>query len=209
VKRDSVLSWASVRRAGQPLRALIAPLAVALGWGCAAALPAATADTTAITKCPGAHTRIAFASLAELRGAVVCLVDRERTTFGLPPLRESESLDRAAQGWTDVMVSYDDFSHGSNFGARLTAAGFAWSTAGENIATGYRTPAALVRAWTASAAHCQNLLDPQFRYVGIGVLDRAIGDARRGGTWTQDFGLGLRQRPPSDDWAPAEGCPYR
>ena len=31
----------------------------------------------------------------------------------------------------------------------------------------------------------------------------------RGGTWTEDFGLGAGERPPSDDWAPAEGCPYR
>ena len=104
------------------------------------------------------------------------------------------------------MVALDSFTEGDP-GARISAVGFNWSTVGENIATGYRTPSRVVAAWLASAPHCQNILDPIYTDVGTGVNKSAIGGGRSG-TWTQDFGLPMGRRAPSHDWAPAEHCPY-
>jgi uncharacterized protein YkwD len=157
--------------------------------------------------CEHARTPIVAATHGELDRAVVCLVNRRRRGFGLPPLKPSPRLDRSAQGWTDFMVAHGDFSHGSNFGKRLTAVGFHWSRAGENIATGFPTAASVIRAWMASAGHCRNILAPTFGDLGVGVSARGIGDAGSG-TWTQDFGLRLGARAPSGDWGPADGCPY-
>ncbi len=159
--------------------------------------------------CPHANTRIVAASRAELQRAVVCLVNAERRAHGLPALLENQRLNRSAQGWTNAMVHQRYFSHGGNFGARVSDVGFYWSSIGENIATGFETPAAVVSAWMGSTDHCQNILDPTWRYVGTGVDNRSIsGFSSQPGTWTEDFGLWMGQRPAAGNWGPAEGCPY-
>ncbi|MGH2913467.1 MAG: CAP domain-containing protein [Solirubrobacteraceae bacterium] len=159
--------------------------------------------------CAHAHARIASTSRAGLQRAVVCLINSERRSHDLPALSESRRLNRAAQGWTNVMVRERSFSHGSNFAARISAVGFDWSTVGQNIATGYRTPAAVVKAWMRSPGHCQNILDPRWHDVGTGVDDRPIaGASSLPGTWTDDFGLWMGRHAPSDNWRPADGCPY-
>lgn len=169
-----------------------------------------TAKVARRTGCAHAHTRIGRVSRTGARRAVVCLLNRERRAHGLPTLRVSVRLNRSAQGWTNVMVRHRMFSHGADFAARISAVGFDWSRAGENIAAGYVTPASVVRAWMASTGHCQNILDPAFREVGTGVARRsALRRPSGGATWTQDFGLLMNQRPASGNWAPAAGCPYR
>jgi uncharacterized protein YkwD len=190
--------WAAARRTVVVVVALVASMsyagvAAARGGGCA-----------------GARTSIAHASRTDLQRAVVCLINEQRNRRGLPGLRENQRLNRSAQGWTNVMVTHRFFGHGADFAARISAVGFHWSTAGENIATGYETPAAVVRAWMASTGHCQNILNPVYRYVGTGVSDNAIaGYSTQAGTWTQDFGLLMGQHPASGNRGPAEGCPYQ
>ncbi|HEY3726454.1 MAG TPA: CAP domain-containing protein [Solirubrobacteraceae bacterium] len=158
--------------------------------------------------CRNAHTPIAGASRHRLQSAVVCLINQQRTRRHLPRLHANGRLNRSAQGWTNRMVRSDSFSHGANFAARITAVGFTWSLAGENIATGFDTPAAVVRAWMASADHCRNILGPSFADVGTGVSGRPIPGSGGDGTWTQDFGLPMGQRAPSGNGGPARGCPY-
>jgi uncharacterized protein YkwD len=41
------------------------------------------------------------------------------------------------------------------------------STAGENVAYGYPTGRAVVRAWMRSEGHRHNILDPRFRLLGM------------------------------------------
>ena len=107
------------------------------------------------------------------------------------------------------MVARRAFTHGADFSARITAVGFDWSAAAENIATGYPTPLAVVNGWMHSLGHCQNILNPSYRYVGTGVSGDSIGGfSTQGGTWTQDFGLIMGQHPASGNWGPADGCPY-
>lgn len=200
----AVLCPAGARR-GTLIRSLLAALSVALLSACF--VPSAFAHRGA---CANAHTPIARTSRPALQRAVVCLLNRQRRAHGLPGLRESSRLNRSAQGWTNVMVSDRLFSHGSDFAARITAVGFHWSSVGENIATGFSTPAKVVSAWMASTGHCQNILNPTYRYVGTGVRNRAItGYSSGGGTWTNDFGLLMGQHAASENFGPANGCPYR
>jgi uncharacterized protein YkwD len=158
--------------------------------------------------CRGAGTPIAAAPRHQLQSAVVCLINRQRGRHHLPRLHANQRLNRSAQGWTNRMVRSDSFSHGVNFAARISAVGFSWSRAGENIATGFDTPAAVVRAWMASPDHCQNILSPSFADVGTGVSGRPIPGSGGDGTWTQDFGLPMGQHAPSGNSGPAQGCPY-
>ena len=159
--------------------------------------------------CAGANDPVAHTPAPVLRAAVVCLINQQRSLHHLPPLHASPLLNRSAQGWTGAMVSTDQFTHGTNFAARISAAGYVWRAAGENIATGFATPRGVVRGWMASTGHCQNILNPTYRNVGTGVSTRSVpGFASGGGTWTQDFALGMSQSPPSGNFGPANGCPY-
>jgi uncharacterized protein YkwD len=159
--------------------------------------------------CAGANDRVGRTSNQVLRSAVVCLINQERAAHHLPALQSSPRLNNSAQGWTNAMVSSDQFTHGTNFAGRISAAGYVWRSAGENIATGYATPRTVVRAWMASTGHCQNILNPTYRNIGTGVSTRSVkGYASGAGTWTQDFALGMHQSPPSGNFAPANGCPY-
>jgi uncharacterized protein YkwD len=144
-----------------------------------------------------------------MRASVLCLINQQRADHGLPALKESFLLDRSAEAWTNVMVATRRFWHGTHFASRITAVGFLWRDAGENIATGYTTPASVVAAWMASKDHCSNILDPNYRRVGTGLSRHPVGSFASGpSTWTQDFALGLLGRALSHDSAPMRGCPY-
>jgi uncharacterized protein YkwD len=158
--------------------------------------------------CANANARATGTSKPALRAAVVCLINRQRARHHLPRLQAMSSLDSSAQGWTNVMVSTGQFTHGSDFAARISAVGFHWSVAGENIATGYRTPNQVVTAWMASTGHCQNILNPTYADVGTGISARPVGHLAGGATWTQDFGRSTAQHAPSGNFGPADGCPY-
>lgn len=163
----------------------------------------------AAAACAGSGAPVGSTSSQVLKSTVVCLINQQRALHHLPPLAASPLLNRSAQGWTDVMVSSDQFTHGTNFASRISAVGFVWRTAGENIATGYSTPRGVVRAWMASTGHCENILNPSYREIGTGISTRPVrGFATGAGTWTQDFALGMKQSPPSNNFGPANGCPY-
>ena len=91
------------------------------------------------------------------------------------------------------MAAHDYFSHdsldGRSAGDRITAAGYRWRAYAENIAAGYPTPAAVVAGWIESPGHCQNLMNPTYRELGVGFAP-SVG-ASFGSYWVQDFGARL------------------
>jgi uncharacterized protein YkwD len=209
------------------LRRLVLAVLTVLASSMLAVVPSATATTAhhkhhkhhkrhsrragarTASGCSGANDPVAGTPPQVLKGAVVCLINQQRALRHLPALSASPLLNRSAQGWTNVMVSSDEFTHGTNFASRIGATGYDWRMAGENIATGFATPRGVVRAWMASTGHCQNILNPAYRNVGTGVSARPVrGYATGAGTWTQDFALGMKSAPASNNFGPADGCPY-
>lgn len=159
--------------------------------------------------CANAQIGATASNLSAMRGAVLCLVNQQRSSRGLPALGEDARLDRSAQSWTATMVSSGQFTHGADFAARISATGFDWSFAGENIATGYPTPQAVISGWMGSLGHCRNILDPNFTAIGIGMVAHPTGGFASGpATWTQDFALPMGHTAPSHNTAPQTGCPY-
>ena len=194
-------------RLGPARRArVVAAVALAAIASVMASAPSALAGDSEAA-CPDANVAITQAQPAQMRLAVLCLINEQRTEHGLPKLAPSDKLDRSAQGWTDSMVNSDEFTHGSAFMDRISATGFDWTTVGENIATGYETPSSVVRAWMNSPGHCANVLDPSYREVGTGLSARRIPRASTEvGTWTQDFGRLMGQRALSGNNGPANAC---
>ena len=117
---------------------------------------------------------------------VVVLVNVERARRNLVPLSIDERLRRAARGHSADMARRGFFAHqgprGTSPFERMLAEGFE-RPAGENIASGQRTPASVVRAWMHSTPHRRNILQPDFRTIGVGVHISA--DIP---WWTQNFG---------------------
>jgi uncharacterized protein YkwD len=183
------------------------PLATLVA-GALAAAPAAAQAANSSHRCANADTPAAGGSRQAMRDAVDCLINQQRTGRHLPALHGSSQLDRSAQGWTNTMVTNGIFTHGTDFAARISAVGYVWTSAGENIATGFQTPRQVVSAWMASPGHCRNILDPTFADVGTGVSTHRL--AQYGpSTWTQDFGLWMGHSDPSRNYGPQRGCPYR
>jgi uncharacterized protein YkwD len=162
--------------------------------------------------CAGATIRATSAAPQAMRNAVTCLVNYERARYHLPALFQNRKLDISAQSYTVEMVRHNFFSHtapnGTTPGARIAATGYRWAWAGENIASGYATPLAVVAGWMRSQGHCYNMLAPSFRNIGVGVSPHPAGGANVPSTWTQDFGLRMGQHSPSGNWRPADSCPH-
>lgn len=199
-----------------PFYVVFRTVAVSLLLGAGASALASAAGPGAqsrIAACPHVRASATHASAKTMRAAILCLVNQERKRFHLPLLHENAKLDHSAQAHTDDMVKRNYFSHYSPNGAapwdRMSAAGYNWSWAGENIATGYPTPASVIDAWMSDVGHCQNILTPQFHDIGIGVNPHGIRKVGSGpATWTQDFGLRRGQNPPSNNQRPMNGCPH-
>jgi uncharacterized protein YkwD len=159
--------------------------------------------------CPNANRPATRSTIPAMRTAVVCLINQERAAHGLPALRADRRLNDSSQSWSNRMVATRTFTHGTNFAGRISAAGFRWSSAGENIATGFMTPRQVVNGWMASTGHCENILSPTYRDVGTGVNRHAIGGYSSGpATWTQDFALPMGKSAPSRSFGPMDRCPY-
>jgi hypothetical protein len=148
---------------------------------------------------------------------VLCLVNAERTSRNLPAVSADDRLALAAQRHTDDMLTRDYFAHeepmpmrfGLEPGDRVTAAGYAWSETGENIAAGQATPREVMGDWMASTGHCHNILSPGVSQLGVGISPGAATlPGQTGATWTQEFGNPLTDEPPSGDERPRAGCPY-
>lgn len=103
----------------------------------------------------------------------------------------NNALAAAALVHSDDMVAHDFFSHtgsdGRNAGDRATAAGYAWSGWGENIAAGYGSAAAVMAGWMASPGHCANIMAPNFQQVGVACVKGGAGN-RYGNYWTMVLG---------------------
>ena len=187
-------------RTGKPGNFKLRTLVVAALVAVAAGVLAPGSATAA--KCPGSHSTPENASVDKLRGATLCLLNRERRGRGLRALDHNAELGTAAVRHTRDMVRRRYFSHdspdGSDMVDRIRRAGYlrsarTWGT-GENIAWGggyYATPASIVRGWMRSAGHRHNILNGRFDDIGIGIVQGlpVRGFGNQGGTFTTDFGF--------------------
>jgi uncharacterized YkwD family protein len=120
---------------------------------------------------------------------VINLINQERTNEGLPALSSQSQLTSAARTHSDDMACNNFFSHtspttGSPFD-RISAAGYSYSAAGENIAAGYGSPVAVVDGWMNSSGHRANILSTDFTQIGVGYAYWA--DSDYGAYWTAVF----------------------
>ena len=108
------------------------------------------------------------------------------------PLEGNSALHVAARRHSEDMGRRGFFDHTNPEGAgpaeRCQAAGFPTSYVGENIAAGQDSPEHVMQSWMASPGHCGNIMNPNYRWIGVGYA--SVGGTQFTHYWTQDFGGG-------------------
>lgn len=96
----------------------------------------------------------------------VAKINQLRASKGLATLEVNAELTNEARAWADVMRGAGKIFHSSNLAGGITAD---WQKLGENVGVG-GTVQSLFDAFVASPKHYENLVDPAYRFIGIGVV---------------------------------------
>lgn len=116
-------------------------------------------------------------SSSKFANEVLVLVNKERTKAGLSALSMPNKLLEPAN--TRAKEIKQVFSHtrpdGRSWSTVLKDYNVSVQTAGENIAYGYNTPEAVVTTWMNSPGHRANILNSNFKNIGIGVYTDSKG----------------------------------
>jgi uncharacterized protein YkwD len=147
-----------------------------------------TASTTTTTAGTTSSSTSAAAPLGAFAQEVLDLTNAQRAQNGCQALTANATLTSVAQAHSADMAARGFFDHINPDGRspfdRMSAAGYSYSLAAENIAAGQATPAAVVDAWMNSSGHRANILNCKLTELGVGY---ATGGSY-GTYWTQDFG---------------------
>jgi uncharacterized protein YkwD len=147
---------------------------------------------------PPPHDSKAVAVIEPLEQQVLALVNEARArgrrcgSHGVfapaPALRLEPLLMAAARAHAADQADRGIMSHQGSGGTtpsqRVLAHGYHWMTVGENVATGQQTANEVVLAWLNSPGHCRNILEPEFKDMGIGMVIDTAGRS----FWAQEFG---------------------
>ncbi|MFJ1786428.1 CAP domain-containing protein [Streptomyces anulatus] len=124
---------------------------------------------------------------ASARTEVLALVNQERAKVGCSPLSTSAPLTSLAQNFSEDMAARGFFDHtdpdGDSPWDRAAQAGVQGLGA-ENIARGQADAQAVMEGWMNSEGHRANILNCDYKTIGIGVHEGSGGP-----WWVQNFGF--------------------
>lgn len=105
--------------------------------------------------------------------ALVGAMNRERSSYGLGPLRMNAKLSLAAGDRINDMFAKRYFDHVSPDGLDpftwVDKRGYHYTEVGENLAVGYRNTESVVSGWMHSPGHRANILKAGFDEVGVAI----------------------------------------
>ncbi len=95
-----------------------------------------------------------------------------RAINGVAPLTYCDKAAAAAKSHSTDMATRNFFDHinpdGKRGGDRLTEKGVKHSAWGENIVAGHYDPYVIANGWYNSESHRKNILNSQYKYLGVG-----------------------------------------
>lgn len=135
---------------------------------------------------------------------IIDLTNKKRAENNLPVLSYNPFLDQAAKAKAANMFGENYWAHFAPSGKTpwffITAAGYKYLYAGENLARDFNDPAATVNAWMNSPSHRENILDRNFKEIGVAVEGGKL-TGREGILVVQMFGASnvaqVAQNPPA------------
>lgn len=108
----------------------------------------------------------------------------------VPALKTNSILMGTARAHAVDMAKNNYFDHENQQGLdpfeRMQAAGYDFSTAGENIAAGSDTAEATMQQWLTSPGHCENIMGGAFTEIGVGYAFDQNNQYQH--IWVQNFG---------------------
>ena len=153
--------------------------------------PAQAADSA---QARGGHPQAAPSVTGGWRLRMLAEVNATRRAAGVPALALCPRLNRVAEARARAMAASDTFGHldreGRTPADRMTAGGYRWTLAGENIAANQRRVPAVMAAWLDSPTHLATMTEARFTHVGFGHARDRSGPYRT--LWVQDYGAGGR-----------------
>jgi uncharacterized YkwD family protein len=136
---------------------------------------------------PNENTDNTAGNFSAFQKEVTDLVNVERTNRGLKPLKLDAELSSVATKKSEDMVNKKYFAHNSpTYGSpfdMMKQFGISYRSAGENIAMGQENPKEVVNSWMNSQGHRENILNPDFTNIGVGIAKDNNGSIY----WTQMF----------------------
>lgn len=129
---------------------------------------------------------------------VIRLTNAQRAANGLSALTENSSLDSAAIAKGNDMIAKGYWAHfapdGTSPWTFFTSFGYKYQYAGENLARDFSDAGSAVNAWMNSPTHKENILNPHYREIGIGVVEGSLSGANTT-IIVQFFGTSLSGKP--------------
>lgn len=124
---------------------------------------------------------------------IIDLTNKKRVENNLPALTYSPLLEQAAKAKAANMFGENYWAHFAPSGKTpwvfITSAGYKYLFAGENLARDFTDPGIIVNAWMDSPSHRENILDKNFREIGVAVAAGKL-TGREGILVVQMFGSG-------------------
>jgi hypothetical protein len=106
---------------------------------------------------------------------VARLTNQKRAEAGLTPLIYNQTLASAAYTKGRDMIDRDYWAHVSPDGTQpwkfFSDFGYRYRYAGENLARDFSNASSAVDAWMNSPTHRDNILNPKYKEIGIGVTE--------------------------------------
>lgn len=158
---------------------------------CSLLLCALLAGTAAMACLPDADATLVVLNTVRTRAQSCAPATR--------PLQWDDRLASSAQRYAEELARRGTLSHqGEGAGSlldRLKAVGYPLRRAGENLAAGQDDLADVLAQWLTSRAHCENLMQAEFRDVGLACVNGPGGPE-----WYQTYWvlhLGVRPSDPA------------
>jgi len=121
---------------------------------------------------PGATTPPAGSASDRYEADVVTATNKERTSRSLTALTTQACVNQYANTHAARMASEKRMYH-QELGPILKACKL--NGVGENVAYGYSSGTAVTAGWMGSTGHRQNILNPDYRQLGVGAAQDADG----------------------------------
>ena len=119
--------------------------------------------------------------IREMEEEVVRLVNEERAKYGLEPLQIDENLMQSSRTKSNDMAT-------KNYSDHIDPNGYIMYkdlNVGENIAFGFSNGNGAINWWLNSKTHRENILNPDYKYIGVGYGKSLTSDYVD--YWTQHF----------------------
>jgi uncharacterized protein YkwD len=110
---------------------------------------------------------------------IVQLTNGKRRKRGLKPLIINMQLVCLARKQSANMARNNQLSHtvnGKTLAHRIEKSRYPYRYIGENVARSKRSPPHVIKMWMKSQGHRVNILNPNFREIGIGIIKAKNGD---------------------------------